>query len=80
MRIANEYEDRLQGAKVAAPSVQYAQRARCRDFVPRPQYDEVPKISCPKLGAKLETFKKMIKTSSKKTLAVTDSAETPGMV
>jgi len=48
--------------------------------VPNPQHDEVPKICCPKLEKKLEKFKKMIKTSSKKTLPVNESAEGPVLV
>jgi len=61
VRITNDYEDRLEQAKVAAPSIRYAQGARCKGFVPNPQHDEVPKICCLKLEKKLEKFKKMIK-------------------
>ena len=64
VRIQDDKADKMEKSKPKEPAMKYAQTARCVDFVPHPQHDELPKVNCLKLGKKLESFRELIKTSS----------------
>lgn len=64
VRIQDDKADRIDKTRPKEPAMKYAQTARCVDFVPHPQHDELPKVNCLKLGKKLENFRELIKTSS----------------
>ena len=68
VRIQDDRADKIENSRPKEPARKYAQTARCVDFVPHPQHDELPTVNCLKLGRKLENFKDLIKRSSKKVL------------
>lgn len=68
MRIQDDKAEKEESKKYKAPTAQYAQAARCQEFVPNVQHDEIPKVHCEKLGDRLKKFKDMIATTSKRSL------------
>lgn len=68
VRIQDDKAEKIENSRPKEPTMKYAQTARCIDFVPHPQHDELPKVNCLKLEKKLDNFKELIKRSSKKAL------------
>ena len=66
VKIEDKGAERLESLTVREPSLQYAITARCKDFAPNVQHDELPKVACKKLPKKLKDIRKMIVQSSKK--------------
>ena len=60
VKISDPAADRKEQKVHLEPSLQYAQKARCKDLAPKYQHTELPHISCKKLDQRLENMKEMI--------------------